>query len=143
MLEILREYRPRLVVADLKEPDSRGHAADWKGYLRAIRRFDAYAYRLWKFLREAPRSAGRTAFFLTNGHGRHLDEHADGFVNHGDACEGCRRILLFASGPGFPGGRIVGDPADQTDLAVTLAALLGVELPGSPGRPLTVLFSGE
>jgi len=48
--------------------------------------------------------------------------------------------LVLACGPGIEPGEIAA-PVSVTDLAPTLAALLGVELPGTDGRPIRAMTS--
>jgi Type I phosphodiesterase / nucleotide pyrophosphatase len=138
---IITAHRPRFMLINLKEPDSTGHGKDWDGYLAQIRVTDAYAGALWKHLQADPEMRDRTALFITNDHGRHLDGHLDGFVSHGDDCAGCRKIELLAIGPDFRRGATVDQHRSQIDVAVTCAALLGLTIPGSKGQIMQELFS--
>jgi phosphopentomutase len=138
--DILTRDHPRYVLINLKEPDFSGHAKDWDGYLAGLKASDSIAWALWQFLESDSFYAGRTAYFVTSDHGRHLDGIKDGFVSHGDDCEGCRRMILFAAGPDFLKGVIVETAREQIDLAVTAARLLGLRLPGSLGKILPELF---
>lgn len=140
-LELLRQHKPHAMLINLKEPDASGHGKRWEGYLQGIRDGDAFAGELWKVLRDEAPFAGETALFITNDHGRHLDGHKDGFISHGDDCAGCRKIQLIALGPGFRKGAVVTRHTNQTDVAATAAAILGLTLPGSAGRVLTELVS--
>ena len=138
---IITAHRPRFMLINLKEPDSSGHAKDWNEYLANIRVTDAYAGALWKHLQADPEMRDRTAFFITNDHGRHLDGHLDGYVSHGDDCAGCRKIELLAMGPDFRRGATVDQHRSHIDVAVTCAALLGLTIPGSKGQIMQELFS--
>jgi hypothetical protein len=137
---ILARDHPRFVLINLKEPDVSGHDRNWDGYLAGLRSSDSIAWALWRFLESDSHYAGRTAYFVTSDHGRHLDGIDDGFASHGDDCEGCRRMMLFAAGPDFARGVIVETAREQIDLAVTAARLLGVRLPGSAGKIIPELF---
>ena len=137
----LSEHHPRLMVVNLKDPDARGHAEDWPGYLAAIRASDGYVGEVWRHLQADPFYRDRTALFVTNDHGRHLDGVKDGFKNHGDDCEGCRHIQLLAIGPDFAAGLVSDEPAGQIDLAVTIADMLGLAIPASEGRVMSELFA--
>jgi predicted AlkP superfamily pyrophosphatase or phosphodiesterase len=136
VLAVLDEHHPHLMLVNLRDPDSRGHANDWPGYLQGIRDTDAGVGRIWDHLQADATYAGRTVLFVTNDHGRHPDGHKDGFVNHGDDCPGCHKIELLAMGPGFAPGAVVAEHHHQIDIAVTVARILGFELPGSAGRVL-------
>ena len=138
--QVLVRDRPDLLLFNLKEPDAAGHAKDWPGYLAGIRRNDAFMARLWQLIQADPQLRDQTNLFITNDHGRHLDGHSDGYVSHGDACEGCRQISLLALGPDIPAGRVIDVPRNQTDLAVTIAWLAGISLPGSPGQRMDELL---
>lgn len=138
---ILGEHHPRLMLINLKEPDTSGHANNWNGYLDGIRAGDAATMELWNFIQADQELADRTALFVTNDHGRHLDGHQDGFVSHGDDCEGCRHIMLLALGPDFKRGEIIDNKRSQIDLAVTAASLVSVSLKDSPGQVMIELFA--
>jgi hypothetical protein len=138
---ILRQYHPRLVLINLKGPDSMGHANNWKGYLAAIRDNDEKEAQLWKFLQSDSFYKDKTAYFVTNDHGRHLDGVENGFIDHGDKCEGCRHIFLFAAGPDFKKNTVVDKKREQIDIAATSASLLGFKIPGTKGRRMNELFA--
>ncbi|MFT3766283.1 MAG: alkaline phosphatase family protein [Minicystis sp.] len=134
LLAILAEHKPHLVLVNLREPDSSGHAKDWEGYLKGIRDTDQLAGRVWDFLQQDPVYAGHTALFITNDHGRHFDGHKDGYVSHGDDCPGCHKIELLAMGPGFAPGAVVAEHHGQIDVAATAAHILGLRASGVEGH---------
>ena len=138
---IVKAHHPRLVVLNFKEPDSSGHARNWPGYLQGIRDTDEYVYRLWQLLQADPFYKDQTTLFVTNDHGRHQDGHLDGFVSHGDDCEGCRHINLFAIGPDFKKGVVENTRREQVDVPVTAAKLLGFSIPGAAGDVMNELFA--
>jgi len=137
VLQTLKRDHPRMVLINLSAPDKKGHAGKFADYLQAIRDVDGYAADLWKFLQEDPFYADQTAFFLSNDHGRHSGEK---FAGHGCDCEGCRHIMLMAMGPDFKKDEIVEAAAEQIDVSVTIAMLMGCSLPSSKGRVLKELF---
>lgn len=136
VLKVFAEHRPSLMVINLRQPDSSAHKKDWNGYLAGIVDCDRQIGRLWSTIQADPQLRDKTNLFVTNDHGRHLDGHADGYVNHSDDCEGCRHISLLAIGPDIPKGVTIATRRNQTDLAVTVAWLAGVDLPGSKGKRL-------
>jgi arylsulfatase A-like enzyme len=138
---ILQRDHPRAMLINLAAPDARGHAGDREGYLKAIRDADECAGELWAFLKGNAFYANKTALFVTNDHGRHLDGVKTGYKDHGCDCEGCRHIMLFAFGPDFRVGSVVDTPREQIDVAVTAAELLGVKIPDTKGQVLTELFA--
>jgi predicted AlkP superfamily pyrophosphatase or phosphodiesterase len=139
--EIMLKHRPHFMLVNFKEPDSSGHANKWDNYLAGITTTDRYVGELWSLIQADPELKDRTTVFITNDHGRHPDGHLDGFINHGDDCAGCRKIELLAIGPDFKRGVVSKERCGQIDIAVTAAALLGVQLAGSPGRIMNELFT--
>jgi hypothetical protein len=142
-LEVFREHKPRLVLINFAEPDIAGHDNDFAKYLREMKRTDAFVYTIWKYLQTDPHYKGTTAFFYTNDHGRHLDGVSTGFTDHGDDCEGCRHISLYASGPDFKKNIITDTAREIIDIPATVAELFGFKMPYSKGKVLWELFEKE
>ena len=76
-----------------------------------------------------------SGLFVTNDHGRHSDAYG-GFQNHGDACSGCRHIMLVMAGPDTRAGFVSAAHHDQRDIARTIGYLLGVPMPLAQGNVL-------
>jgi hypothetical protein len=72
-----------------------------------------------------------------------LDGVKDGFISHGDNCEGCRRINCFAYGPDFKKGVIMNTPRELVDIPATIAELLGFKMERCEGQVMTELFSNQ
>lgn len=140
VLDVIRSHTPRLLVVNFREPDSSGHARLWKRYLAEITNTDAYLARIHEVIQQTPGMKDNTILFVTNDHGRHTNGHKDGYVSHGDDCEGCRHILLYATGPGIKKGAVIGQHREQIDLAVTAAHILGFVIPESKGSVMSELF---
>jgi hypothetical protein len=121
--QVLHQSHPQVVIVNFPDVDINGHAKAWDGYVGAIRRADSLINVLWGTLQADSVYAHHTTLLVTNDHGRHDDAHG-GFQNHGDTCEGCRKIMLLALGPHFRQGAIVSDTARQTDIAPTVANIL-------------------
>jgi hypothetical protein len=139
-IQILDTDHPELVLVNFQQPDSWGHANNWEKYLAGTKATDDYIYRIFEFVRANAFYKDKTTIFVTNDHGRHLDGHKDGFVSHGDNCEGCRMINFYAYGPDFKKNIIIDTPAEQIDIPVTIGELLGFTIEGSKGRVMTELF---
>lgn len=137
---ILNTYHPKLTLINLLEVDVRGHQNEWKEYLQGIRNTDKTALELWDFIQSDTIYKDKTTLFITNDHGRHLDGHKDGFVSHGDNCEGCRSIYLVALGPDFKQNVSIDNVYEQIDISATIAELLQFEFPISRGIVMTELF---
>lgn len=139
-LNVLSSYHPNLVLINFKEPDGAGHANNWDGYLQGIRDVDSYVGQLWQFIQSDPIYRDKTTLFVTNDHGRHLDNVNGGYTGHGDGCEGCRHIMLFAIGKSVPKGRCVTATYDMTDLHHTLTHFLGISDPEGNGDRISEFF---
>jgi hypothetical protein len=125
VISVLQMHHPRLLVVNLPATDVAGHSGVWEEYVTALRRADSLVYAIWGFVQSDPTLSGTTTMFVTNDHGRHLDNVDGGFSGHGDGCEGCRHILLLAIGPNTPAGAVDASPRKQIDIAPTIGQLLG------------------
>ena len=143
VVKVLKTEHPNLVLVNFKEPDASGHANNWAGYLKGIKDTDAYVWELWKLIKTDPFYKDNTTLFVTNDHGRHLDNVKDGFINHGCPCEGCQHINLYAYGPDFKKNVVVKDTYYQKDVPATIAKLLDLQMPHSEGKPIDVLFKAQ
>ena len=140
---IFSAHHPKLSLINLLECDVRGHQHQWKEYLEAIKRTDILALNLWNFIQSDPIFRDKTTLFITNDHGRHPDGHKDGFVSHGDKCEGCRSIYLVAMGPDFKKNVTLSTAYEQIDISATIAELLGFDFPVSNGKVMRQLFVND
>lgn len=140
-LSVFSEFRPNLVLINFRDPDYTAHSGNWKNYTKAIKATDRYVFQLWKFLQANTFYKNRTAIFVTNDHGRHLNGVGDGFASHGDDCDGCRHIGFYAFGPDFKQNVILNTKREQIDLPVTIAAMLGFTLNQSKGEVMTEIFN--
>jgi len=139
--EILKLHHPNLVLINFRDPDYSAHSGIWNTYTDAIKKTDNYINRLWNFIQADSVYKNTTTLFVTSDHGRHLDSVADGFIGHGDGCDGCRHLSFYAAGPDFLKGKVVDTERHLIDIPVTIAALLGFELPNSNGKVMTELFT--
>jgi predicted AlkP superfamily pyrophosphatase or phosphodiesterase len=114
---------PRIAFVNFPSIDEAGHSGNWALYLSAIHTADSLVYDLWQTLQADSLYHNKTTLFITNDHGRHDDVHG-GFIKHGDACEGCRHIMLLAIGRGFSAGKIIDAPRTQCDIVPTAGELL-------------------
>lgn len=138
-VDILTNEHPDLVLINFKEPDASAHAEDWQGYIKGIQDTDNYIWQLWKLIQSDSNYKDQTAFFVTNDHGRHLDNVKNGFANHGCSCEGCRHINLYAYGPDFS-KKIIHEEYALQDIAAMVADILKLEMPHSKGKVIEALL---
>jgi len=140
VIDILSKYHPQLVLISFRAPDQWAHQNNWNNYTKGIFDNDENIYKLLQFIENDPFYEGKTTLFVTNDHGRHLDSIADGFISHGDSCEGCRHINLFAYGPDFKRNFITSTKRGLIDIPSTVAELLSFEIPNSKGEVMDELF---
>ena len=140
LMHVLKTYHPKLMLINFREPDYSGHQANYEGYLNGIRTTDEYIGEIWDWIENDPIYKGKTALFVTSDHGRHLDDVADGFVSHGDYCEGCKRLTLFAIGPEFKKNKIITAPYQQIDLPVTIGHIMDFDVPASTGKVMQEIY---
>ena len=131
----LRQSHPKLIFVNLPSTDAAGHSGNWIRYLSAIRTADSLIYNIWQTLQADLFYHGNTTLLVTNDHGRHDNLHG-GFRNHGDDCEGCRHIMLFAIGRGFPVNTVTTQRRTQCDIAPTTGELLSFPTLYSTGSSL-------
>jgi arylsulfatase A-like enzyme len=139
ILDSMERHHPNLVFINFRQPDVLGHTGVWEDYIAAIEQVDAHYFAIWQYLKNSAHYQDNTTLFITNDHGRHSDE-AGSFAGHGDSCEGCRHINLFAAGPDFKSNVINSNPYELIDISITLSELLGFEMPTSEGRLIKDLF---
>ena len=137
--KLLAEHHPKLTLINLLEVDVKGHQNNWEGYLKGLRNTDQIAKELWDFIQADEIYKNKTTLFITNDHGRHLNGVKNGFVNHGDNCEGCRRIYLVALGPDFKPNTIVRHPYELIDISATIAHMLNFSMPTTEGKVIKEL----
>ena len=138
--EIIRTHNPRLVMLHFKGPDVAGHGNNWNEYLNEIRRSDSLMAECWKFLQSIPQYRDSTTLFMTNDHGRHSDNIKDGFISHGDKCEGCTHINFYATGPDFKSDVVFNMPRSLVDIAPTVGELMGFTMDEDAGIVMDELF---
>lgn len=138
--KILINEKPELTLVNFKEPDAAGHTGNWTDYTNGLKQSDEYMYQLFQFINTYYAYKDNTTLFVTNDHGRHLDGVYDGFKSHGDGCEGCRHINLFAFGPGIKKDTIINQRRELRDIPTTVSKILGFEMKYGDGEVLEEIF---
>ena len=140
--DIIHDNHPHLTLINLLDADAWAHQNNWDRYIQGIQQADEFALDLWKMIQRDPFYRNKTTLFITNDHGRHLKGVKDGFVSHGDKCEGCQHIQLIALGPDFKEGTKVSQTYNLLDLTATIAAMLDITMP-TEGKVIQELFHKE
>ena len=142
MLSLIEsENPPHLMLVNFLAVDSYGHSNEWEKYLSSLQRLDGFVDQIWKKIQSTPKLKDKTSLIITNDHGRHLDGHKNGFVNHGDNCEGCRHIAFLGLGPDFKKGVKIEHYGEQLDISATIAEMMHFKMPTSKGKVLTQIFN--
>lgn len=129
-LEYLRTRKPRVLYVMLGETDEWAHQRRYDLYLDAAWRNDRMIRRLWEAAQSMPEYANRTALIVTTDHGR--GDQPEDWPNHGRDTPASDRIWIAVMGPGVtPLGIRSGIPTTQSQVASTIAALLGEDYPGA------------
>ncbi|OPZ25518.1 MAG: Arylsulfatase [Lentisphaerae bacterium ADurb.BinA184] len=125
--------------------DLAGTAGDWResfpDYLGCCHSLDANLGRVRAKLDELD-LADNTLVIFTSDHGSHFCTRNSEYKR---AChDGCIRVPLVVTGPGFRGGRVIEDLVSLIDLPPTVLAAGGVaESANLAGRPLQDLVAGR
>lgn len=140
IINTLDTKRPRLLVVNFKDPDYYGHLADSLSYIEAIRKTDQYVGKIWAYIQSNPHYKDKTTLIVTNDHGRHLNGIANGYVSHGDDCEGCRHVEFFALSPDFKQNTELTTVYEQIDISATISELLHFSFVYGKGHVMTEIF---
>jgi len=134
LLGALDDADLRLALANLHQVDRSGHNGDAEAYPDAIRALDKPIADLWRTVQAHPDYADRSYLLLVSDHGRHSASSNDPpWRHHGCSCAGCRRVPFLLLGPGVRSGEDLDRPLLLVDVAPTMGALLGVDMPWADG----------
>ncbi|HEY7512105.1 MAG TPA: alkaline phosphatase family protein [Vicinamibacteria bacterium] len=131
-LEHLRRAQPRVLYLALGETDDWAHAGRYDRYLLSARRFDRYLRRLWDAVQSLPQYRDQTSIVITTDHGRG-DAASQAWKGHGAKVPGAEHIWIAVLGPDTAprGERSQAGPVTQSQVAATVAALLGEDFAGA------------
>ena len=146
VLAHVRAHRPRVLFVGYGETDEWAHARRYDQYLRSARRFDQFVAQLWRAMQAIPQYRDATTFVITADHGRGGGRRD--WTDHGRDVGGAESIWIAVLGPDTPplGERAGTTPVTQSQIAATLAALLGQDyrraVPDAAG-PLAGVMAGR
>lgn len=133
--EILREFKPRLLVVNMSNVD--GCHSSFTGYLKALHRADQAVGFLWNFIQnQVPEMAGKTILMATPECGRNLNpnpiqDENDWFAYDHSGDLNTSRIFSIMAGPNVPSDLVVGSENNPvglaTDMVPTIAEIFGVK----------------
>ena len=124
-MEYLKEHKPRVLFVSFGETDDWAHDGDYAQYLNATHRVDSYIRTLWETVQSMPEYRGKTTLIFSPDHGRGSG-HRD-WKDHGENIADSKYIWMAFLGPDTSplGERASVRPVSQSQIAATLAALLG------------------
>jgi hypothetical protein len=125
--EYLKRQKPRVLYIALGETDEFAHGGRYDHYLHAARNADQHLKELWETVQAMPLYQGTTTMIVTTDHGR--GNAPVEWKSHGAGIEGSDKIWIAVIGPDTPplGERKSTDPLTQSQVAATIAALLGLD----------------
>lgn len=125
-MEHLKTRKPRVLYISYGETDEWAHARQYRSYLDAANRVDAWIKEIWDFVQSDPQYKDKTTLFITTDHGRG-DIVKEKWTSHGASIEDAYQIWFAAMGPNTPaGGEIKTDvQLYQKQFAQTIAKLMG------------------
>jgi len=123
-LEYVKYAKPRVLFIGLGETDDWAHGGSYSEYLNAAHRSDAYIGALWKVIQAMPEYKDKTTLVVLPDHGR--GEGAK-WTGHGQEIPESSQTWMAWIGPDTSalGERKSAAPVTESDVAATLAALLG------------------
>jgi type I phosphodiesterase/nucleotide pyrophosphatase len=127
VLDEVRRNRPRLLFVGYGETDEWAHLGRYDLLLRSAHDMDRFVAELWDAMQAMPEYRDQTTFLMTADHGR--GQGLEDWKEHGNDTPGSSEIWIGALGPDTPawGERRVAAPVTQSQIAATVAALLGYD----------------
>ncbi|GIW87506.1 MAG: hypothetical protein KatS3mg108_1830 [Isosphaeraceae bacterium] len=139
-LRALRTLRPRLMLINFNDPDY-VHWGNPSHYTRGVTIIDESLQRIHQAVEADDFYRGRTVFVVVPDCGRDNNPLVAVPYQHHFNSAHARRIFAVLWGPGIDRGRIVDRPVEQCQIAATVSALMGFEMPYAEGQPLAEAFA--
>jgi hypothetical protein len=145
-VDYVKHKRPRLVFVGFGETDEWAHAGRYDLYLNAAHHVDEFVQRLWNTTQSMSDYRDKTTFILTADHGR--GSGPNGWKDHGEKVDGAEGDWIAAIGPDTQpaGERTAVQPHTESQIAATIAALLGEDFHGAfpqSGAAISELMSDQ
>jgi hypothetical protein len=123
-VEYVKANKPRVLFLGLGETDDWAHGNSYAEYLNAAHRDDSYLRQLWEQLQSMPEYQGKTTLIVLPDHGRGVGAE---WTSHGQKISASKETWMAYLGPdtAAKGERQQVDPVTESQVAATLAALLG------------------
>jgi bisphosphoglycerate-independent phosphoglycerate mutase (AlkP superfamily) len=105
------------------ETDEWAHAGRYDLYLTAARHMDDFVRRLWELAQSLPQYRDKTTFIITADHGR--GSGPVDWKSHGEKIANSEGDWIAVIGPDTASWRTNSDRTARSQIAATIAALLG------------------
>ena len=144
--DYVKRSQPRLLFVGFGETDEWAHAGRYDQYLDAAHRVDEFVRQLWETAQSIRQYRGKTTFIFTADHGRGNGPTA--WKDHGEKVAGAEGDWIAILGPDMPalGERSQVQPVTESQLAATIAALLGQDYHGAvprSGAPIAEVIGAQ
>jgi bisphosphoglycerate-independent phosphoglycerate mutase (AlkP superfamily) len=127
----LKTKKPKVLYIAYGETDEWAHAGQYRSYLDAAHRVDAWLKQIWSFVQNDPQYKNKTTLFITVDHGRG-DIKKEEWISHNNKIEDAHEIWFAVMGPDTPIRGELNPMANgsemqlyQQQFAQTIAHLLG------------------
>lgn len=133
-LEYLKTEKPRVMYISFGETDEWSHGGRYDLYLKAAHRVDGWLRQLWETAQSMPEYRGKTVLIMGVDHGR--GSEGRGWRDHGEKVPESKYVWMgfLGSGVAALGEREKVEAVTQSQVAATLAALLGEDYRGAQGK---------
>jgi len=135
----LQHLRPRLMMINYQDPDY-VHWGNASHYTRAIAAIDRDLHRLVAAVDADPEYRDDTVFVVVPDCGRDANPLLSVPFQHHFNTRSAHEIWALFFGPGIARGRVLDKPADQSSVAATVGAVMGLRTARAEGRALEELI---
>jgi hypothetical protein len=134
-VDVLEHHHPRVLYVNFGETDEWAHARRYDYYLETARREDRWIRELWEKMQAIDQYRGCTTLIVTTDHGRGVDP--EDWTSHNDKIPNCSQWWTAILGPDTPplGERKNCAAVTQSQIAATIAAVLGEDFRAAPPKP--------
>jgi hypothetical protein len=136
----MRELKPRLMMINYQDPDY-VHWGNASHYTRAIAVIDQGLQRLVTAADADPFFRDRTVLVIVPDCGRDTNPMMAVPYQHHFNSRSAHQIFALALGPGIARGRVLNKRVDQTSIAATIGAMMGVRVAAAEGRVLSEILT--
>ncbi len=129
-VEYIKAKKPRVLFLGLGETDDWAHSGSYAEYLNAAHLNDGYIRQLWEMVQAMPEYRGTTTLIVLPDHGRGVGAK---WTDHGEEIAESAQTWMAFMGPDTKalGERKNSTPVTESEVAATLAALLGEDYHGA------------